>query len=342
MDIKQAKKYMPDYLDRIGVKIHRDGIRKKILCQNPFHAEKKPSAQLNDTGIVNCYGCGARYDVFDLIGWNENISGLGEQLKRFTTIFGTEIDNLKQPYEVKPVFRGYTERTDYVKLDEKSARFVYRISAVIDLISKCEVVDPVFDTAYPYFGKDGKVHSVDFRVQSETGKQVITVWFDGRNIKIRNPPNLIWGLDHLDYGKPCLIVEGAKCARLAHTLLGDTFSVHTWNRGTAGAIYCNWSEIANFEKVFLLADLDRKKDRNGDLIPEAEQVGMKCMLKIADSITEVNENCKIKVCETHEKVLSIKEDGGDIAEMIELMSKDEIVSYILSGGKDFWNGNQNK
>lgn len=338
MDLKQAKKYMPDYLERIGVKIHRDGNRKKILCQNPFHAEKKPSAQLNDTGIVNCYGCSARYDVFDLIGWNESISGLGEQIKRFTAIFGAEVDNLKQPHEVKPVFRGWVKRTDYVSLEIKSARSVYRVSQVLRLMDKCRIKDPVFDGAYPYLSDDGKVDAVDFRILSGNEKQVITVWFDGRNLKTRNPPNLIWGLDHLDYEKPALIVEGAKCAKIAHDLLGDAFSVHTWNRGTAGAIYCNWEKITGFERIYFLADADRKRMNSGDLVPLIEQVGTKCMIKIAENINEINENCKIKVCEAHECVLGLKTSGGDIEEMKQLMTKDEIVSYILRDGKDFYNG----
>ncbi|TFZ14963.1 hypothetical protein E2P75_10135 [Limosilactobacillus fermentum] len=58
----------PQYLDILGV-----STKGPFKCLNPNHMDKTPSMSFDakDGRHVHCFGCGATWDIFDLIAVNE-------------------------------------------------------------------------------------------------------------------------------------------------------------------------------------------------------------------------------------------------------------------------------
>jgi hypothetical protein len=327
MNFKDLKKLTPDLLQKYGIDLYKDGKSTKIFCL--VHGEKNPSAQLNANGTIFCHGCGAIYDVFDCVGILEGIQGPKNQLKFLCDSFGiVNTEDIRFEKQTKPLFRGHVSHSKFVPLPIDTARRIYGKTRTLDLLSRFGI-NGDFVAAYPYLSETGFVNAVDYRVDENFNKQVVTVWFDGHNIRIKDPPNLIWGLDHIDKEKPCLIVEGAKCASIAHEKIGDNFAVHTWNRGTNGARYCDWSPIGIYDQIFIMYDADRKKTPEGEMLPTDNQPGRKCALEIMDRLLEINENCEVTLMEPHGDCLKLKPDGADIVEMFEIFSPDEVCDFIL-------------
>lgn len=64
---EQLKQRLPEYLAKIGV-----DTRKNFRCLNPGHDDKTPSmAYDSKRNKVHCFGCGATWDIFDLVAVEE-------------------------------------------------------------------------------------------------------------------------------------------------------------------------------------------------------------------------------------------------------------------------------
>lgn len=66
--VEQLKGMLPQYLDILGV-----STKGPFKCLNPTHMDKTPSMSFDakDGRHVHCFGCGATWDIFDLIAVNE-------------------------------------------------------------------------------------------------------------------------------------------------------------------------------------------------------------------------------------------------------------------------------
>ncbi|GIC73248.1 hypothetical protein LFLT20_02520 [Limosilactobacillus fermentum] len=66
--VEQLKGMLPQYLDILGV-----STKGPFKCLNPNHMDKTPSMSFDakDGRHVHCFGCGATWDIFDLIAVNE-------------------------------------------------------------------------------------------------------------------------------------------------------------------------------------------------------------------------------------------------------------------------------
>lgn len=79
------KHYAEDFLTTyFGV-----DIRKNFCCINPDHRDSNPSMGYDkDKYRAHCFGCGASYDLFDLIGLYFKIDNKGEQFKKVQELYG--------------------------------------------------------------------------------------------------------------------------------------------------------------------------------------------------------------------------------------------------------------
>lgn len=97
MDREQAKIRVKDrleeYLASKGI-----NIRKPFLCLNPEHNEKTPSMSFDQKrNKAHCFGCGADYDTFDLIGIDYGLTDPNEIFNTAYEHFGITIDGAKLP-----------------------------------------------------------------------------------------------------------------------------------------------------------------------------------------------------------------------------------------------------
>lgn len=73
----ELKAKMPELLEkRLGV----TNLRGAFRCPSPHHEDKNPSARYHaPSQSIHCFGCGATWDVFSLVGMLDGISGFKEQ-----------------------------------------------------------------------------------------------------------------------------------------------------------------------------------------------------------------------------------------------------------------------
>lgn len=83
------KQHLPDLLRDMGL-----NPRKKFKCLNPDHDDSNPSMSYNRKKLnVHCFSCGATYDIFDIVGLNNNLKDPKEIFKlTFDLYSGKPID----------------------------------------------------------------------------------------------------------------------------------------------------------------------------------------------------------------------------------------------------------
>lgn len=87
--VSYLKGCIEDYLRRKG--LPTDG-KTLFTCLSPGHPDKHPSMCYYKEGkMVRCFGCHAKFDIFDLIGMDYGLSGFNDQLQKAAELYGIEI-----------------------------------------------------------------------------------------------------------------------------------------------------------------------------------------------------------------------------------------------------------
>ena len=331
-DTSQIKPRLREYLQKKGITI---GNGDKLRCPNPDHQDKKPSAQLyeNTSGdhVVTCMTqCDKSWDIFELSKMLDNARDFPEQLKAVQeTLNITELPTTttkKTPKE-KTTRKG---NTNYVTLDREAAKKIYiekSVKKIADFIyKKRELTFTIPDYGkWPYIDKDGKIACMDIRLDLSDGdKNVITFWYNGKNLKAKEPPHLIYNLHEIlqNPDKPILISEGCKAAEASRPL--SIFTPCTWNGGTNRASYVDWSPLADRD-VFIYYDDDQKIVKTtGILKPLNQQPGYKAAMDIKKQLPNAH------IITPYPEARKIKPDGADIEEALQVATPEELTKYILS------------
>lgn len=313
-DTSYIKPKLREYLQRKGITITKN----KLRCPNPDHQDSKPSAILyeNASGdhVVTCMSqCGESWDIFELAGMLDNARTFPEQLQAVKDTLS--ITDIPKTEASPPPLNKKKKKIDYVSLEKEDAKKIYTKKAA------CKIADFIYKdknytlaNQWPYFDKDGKLICMDIRFEfpSSAGeiekKQIITFWYDGKNLKTKGPPNVIYNLDEIFIhpDKPILISEGCKCAEISRAL--KIFTPCAWNGGTGRVSYIDWTVLKDYE-IYILHDDD--------------SAGLKAALKIKDQLQHA------KIITPPEKIREIKKKGGDIEEILQIMSDDELTKYII-------------
>lgn len=83
-DAKTLKSCLPQWLREHGLPLH-----KPFACLNPAHQDAHPSMGYNEKNqTVHCFACGATYDVFDLVGQEENLTDFPSKMKAVNRCYG--------------------------------------------------------------------------------------------------------------------------------------------------------------------------------------------------------------------------------------------------------------
>ena len=83
-DAKTLKSCLPQWLREHGLPLH-----KPFACLNPTHRDAHPSMGYNEKNqTVHCFACGATYDVFDLVGQEENLTDFPSKMKAVKRRYG--------------------------------------------------------------------------------------------------------------------------------------------------------------------------------------------------------------------------------------------------------------
>lgn len=84
---EQKTKLLRGYLAQYLISQQID-ISKPFQCLNPAHEDSNPSMSFYEKGeIVKCFGCGAQYDLFDLIGIDYSLTSFPEQKAKAEALY---------------------------------------------------------------------------------------------------------------------------------------------------------------------------------------------------------------------------------------------------------------
>lgn len=81
-----AKAALQDYLEDV----HGINTNKLFNCLNPEHEDRHPSMAFDKQhNRCVCFACGARYDIFDLVGIDYQIKNTAEKFRKTYQILDT-------------------------------------------------------------------------------------------------------------------------------------------------------------------------------------------------------------------------------------------------------------
>ncbi len=108
-NIDNFKPLLADYLiNKKGI----NNLKGLFTCLNPNHEDRNPSMGFTSKyNICKCFACGAKYDLFDLIGIDYNVDSFKDKLEIASNLYpNVEID-------VPKVYNVYTSDDDYKVID---------------------------------------------------------------------------------------------------------------------------------------------------------------------------------------------------------------------------------
>lgn len=106
-------------------------------------------------------------------------------------------------------------------------------------------------------------------------------------------PRERWAHDPPDNQRPVLVVEGEKCADAAAAVFQD-IDVCTWPGGSKAVEKTDWSLLAG-RRVIIWPDCDAQTDKEGALLPEAAQPGIKAAERIAVLLRALEPSAHVKI-----------------------------------------------
>ena len=191
------------------------------------------------------------------------------------------------------------------------------------------------EAVWHYRDADGATLGYVFRFKtSDGGKEVLPVCWATHGTTGESQwrwmhfgePRALYGLDRLA-AKPeatVLVVEGEKCADIAHLLFPE-LAVVTWCGGTNAEHKADWSPIVG-RKVIVWPDADAKREKlskaekeqgvdplSKPYLDEFKQPGMKAALKIAERLHA--QDCKVWLVAIPQP--GEWPDGWDVADLVE-------------------------
>lgn len=123
-------------------------------------------------------------------------------------------------------------------------------------------------------------------------------------------PRPLYGLDRLQDGA-VLVVEGEKCADAARSVLPPEISVVTWPGGSKAVGKADWSPLQG-RKVIIWPDCDAQNGKDGQLLPEAKQPGIRAAEEIAAILKGLE--CQVRIVSI--PAPGAKPSGWDVADAI--------------------------
>ncbi|MDH4319409.1 MAG: hypothetical protein OEV64_13535, partial [Desulfobulbaceae bacterium] len=265
-----------------------------LRCPSPDHTDNNPSAVLYDERVY-CPVCSQNWDIYDVAGMINGTSEFKDQKKILEDFFGvskTEHKTEKKKHDHK--------KSSPVAVSPEAAKRIYTHEKINEFAEFFKFVNPKFVKLWAYKNEQGEIDAIDVRYEHDDkkgnrDKSVITLWYDGKHVKAKHPPIVLYNRDKLSKDKtsPVLIVEGAKSAEAAEKING--FVVTTWNGGGKKYDKVDWSIL---------------KDREVYIYPDDDAPGMVTGSGIRKILRELN--CKVELAQPLPEAKTIKKKGADI------------------------------
>ena len=208
--VNQAKEYLKeqliDFLEERNI-----NVRKNFICLNPEHLESTPSMSYDSRrNKVHCFGCGADYDIFNLIGIEYSLNDFQSQFNKACELYDVRV-------EQKPTIQQKAVRTEKNKRESEVIKM-----NTIEYYKACEATVHQTD----YFKERGlnteTIKAFSLGYDAKNKRAIIPVsheFYLSRSVidkRFFNPSNVksvIFNLKTLQMRtKPIFVVESAFCA----------------------------------------------------------------------------------------------------------------------------------
>jgi len=336
-DLDQYKNRLSDYLDHKG--IFKKKNRYRCVKHRP---DEHPSATIYENGgdnTFNCNSCGFKGDIFDCAGaliGKEGKDNFKDQLEEVQSVFGGKTTPVivqnknKNVQNISNNVQKTSKNVQVIPLEHKTALQKFSTETVLNLCSG--IYNGFGDKAisedskdyrefkdvswFPYYNENKFIDLMVVRFEDQhSKKEVLTFYWNGKNVAMKNYPVRIYGRYSLSefLDKPVLIHEGEKCCSIASKPLLEFIHI-TWNGGGKKFYKPDWSILKKSPGVFLLPDDDEPGIKT--------MHGLKLKLNSEYGIPSIT-------IPIFEKVRKIKSKGADIEEILQCYSPDEITKTIL-------------
>lgn len=323
-EIARLKARTREYVAATCEKLEQKQVNPKLCCPNPGHTDTDPSATFYDGVRVTCHVCDQSWDIFALAGLHNGLTNFADQIKHVREFFGVSSDGPPKTAGMNQESTKKAGRPPLVPhlLSKEDARKEYSTARLMEFAGFIKLDDAKIVKAWPYKTAKGEVAGVDVRYshknkRGKPDKSVITFWFDGKSIRAKNPPKLLYNLDNLAayLEAPVLIVEGAKCAEIAKEIPG--FIPVSWSGGSKKYDLPDWSPLAG---------------RNVYIYPDDDEPGLSTGNKLA-ALLRKEHGANVTLVVPLPEARTIKKKGADIEEALQILKPDELAEWIKLGGR---------
>lgn len=283
----QVKEYLKeqlvDFLEERNI-----NIRKNFICLNPEHLESTPSMSYDARrNKVHCFGCGADYDIFNLIGIEYGLDDFQSQFNKACELYDVKVE---QNHTIKPT----RVRTPQNKRESEDVKM-----STVDYYKACEAA--VHQTSY--FKSRGLSNETikNFSLGYDATKQraiipVTREFYISRSVSGKgfyNPSGVKSTIYHKtvkDRNKPIFVVESAFCALSIAEVGGNAIALNSTNNSPQ--LIELIKEQALYELRFVLS-LDNDKtghEATYNLMNELRKLNVECIdYNVSDEFKDPNE-----------------------------------------------------
>lgn len=284
----QVKEYLKeqlvDFLEERNI-----NIRKNFICLNPEHLESTPSMSYDARrDKVHCFGCGADYDIFNLIGIEYGLDDFQSQFNKACELYDVKVE---QNHTTKPT----RVRTPQNKRESEDVKM-----STIDYYKACEAA--VHQTSYFKSRglSDETIRTFSLGYDAQNQRVVIPVsreFYLSRSVtdkRFYNPSNvksIIFNLKALQAkNKPVFVVESTFCALSVIQCGGNCIGLNGLNNVNQLIEVIQQHQLTDLKLIVALDNDDAGRKASYDLMVKLKELNIQAIIyNLSDEFKDPNE-----------------------------------------------------
>lgn len=284
----QVKEYLKeqlvDFLEERNI-----NIRKNFICLNPEHLESTPSMSYDARrDKVHCFGCGADYDIFNLIGIEYGLDDFQSQFNKACELYDVEVE---QNHTTKPT----RVRTPQNKRESEDVKM-----STVDYYKACEAA--VHQTSYFKSRglSDETIRTFSLGYDAQNQRVVIPVsreFYLSRSVtdkRFYNPSNvksIIFNLKALQAkNKPVFVVESTFCALSVIQCGGNCIGLNGLNNVNQLIEVIQQHQLTDLKLIVALDNDDAGRKASYDLMVKLKELNIQAIIyNLSDEFKDPNE-----------------------------------------------------
>lgn len=284
----QVKEYLKeqlvDFLEERNI-----NIRKNFICLNPEHLESTPSMSYDARrDKVHCFGCGADYDIFNLIGIEYGLDDFQSQFNKACELYDVEVEQI-------PTIKPKSVRTPQNKRESEDVKM-----STVDYYKACEAA--VHQTSYFKSRglSDETIRTFSLGYDAQNQRVVIPVsreFYLSRSVtdkRFYNPSNvksIIFNLKALQAkNKPVFVVESTFCALSVIQCGGNCIGLNGLNNVNQLIEVIQQHQLTDLKLIVALDNDDAGRKASYDLMVKLKEMNIQAIIyNLSDEFKDPNE-----------------------------------------------------